>query len=79
LTPSTGEATPKQAFNSRVQSNYKALSLNDELSNAVASLKIKGFNRGLKEASDAALRLSSDFKDVMTSNRFNQTLTHAAT
>ena len=59
--------------------DHKALSLNDELSRAVASLKIKGFNTGLKEASDAALRLSSDFKDVMSSNRFNQTPTHAAT
>ena len=79
MTPSTGEATPKQAFNSRGHSDLKALSLNDELSRAVASLKIKGFNSGLKEASDAALGLSSDFKDVITSNRYNQTPTHAAT
>ena len=62
-----------------MHSHHKALSLNDELTRAVASLKINGFNSSLKEASNASLRLSSDFKDVMSSNKFNQTPTHAAT
>ena len=73
VTPSTGEVTPKQVYHSRVHSHRKALSLNDELSRAVGTLKISGRNPGIKDSTGTPLRLSQEFKGVLNSNVFDQT------